>query len=51
MELAGVPLGEDLLSSLGEHLREGREHLLRGLGQRTQGVAEDRLGAEGMEAP
>jgi hypothetical protein len=37
MELAGVPLGKDLLGGLGETLREAREdplgeHLLRGLG-------------------
>jgi hypothetical protein len=52
-ELAGVPLGEDLLGSLCEHLREAREHpwarehLLRRLGQRTLGAAEDGLGAVG----
>jgi hypothetical protein len=51
MELAGAPLGENLLGSLGEHLREAREHpgrasaraplgehLLDGLGQSTLGV-------------
>jgi hypothetical protein len=27
MELAGVPLGEDLLDGLSEQLREAREHL------------------------
>jgi hypothetical protein len=26
MEFAGVPLGEDLLGSLGEHLGKAREH-------------------------
>jgi hypothetical protein len=46
-------LGENLLGGLGEHLREAREHpwarehLLRGLGQRTLGAAEDGLGAVG----
>jgi hypothetical protein len=48
MELAGVPLGEDLLGglgehllgALGEHLREAREHPWASrcnLGQRTIG--------------
>ena len=45
MELVSASLGEDLLGGLGEHLCEAREHLLRGLGQRTLGVAEDRLSA------
>ena len=40
MELAGAPLGEDLLSGLGEHL-------LRDPGQRILGVAEDEYGAAG----
>ena len=44
MELVGAPLGEDLLSALGEHLREACVHLLRGLGHRTLDVVEDGLG-------
>jgi hypothetical protein len=47
MELAGMPLGEDMLGVLGEHLCEAREHLLQGLGQRTLDAAEDGLGAAG----
>ena len=47
MELAGAPLGEDLLGGLGEHLREPREHLLRDPGQRILGVVEDEHGAAG----
>jgi hypothetical protein len=47
MELAGAPLGEDLLGGLGEHLREARKHLLRCLGQRTLGMAEDGYGTAG----
>jgi hypothetical protein len=45
-----VPLGEDLLSSLGEYLREAREHLLRGLGQRTLGAGRTGLARRGTEA-
>jgi hypothetical protein len=37
MELAGTPLGEDLLDVLGEHLCEAHKHLLSGLGQRALG--------------
>jgi hypothetical protein len=47
MELAGAPLGKDLLGGLGEHLCEARENLLRGLGQRTLGAVEDGLGVAG----
>jgi hypothetical protein len=39
-QLAGAPLGKDLLRGLGEHL-------LRGLGQCTLGAVEDGLGAAG----
>jgi hypothetical protein len=40
MELAGAPLGEDLLGGLGEHLHEVGEHRWASrctLGQRTIG--------------
>jgi hypothetical protein len=49
-----VPLDQDMLGDLGEHLREAREHpwpstCSRGLGQRTVGAAEDGLGMAGDE--
>ena len=46
MELAGAPLGEDLLRGLGCLAPLG-EHMFCGLGQRTLDTAEDGLGAAG----
>ena len=39
--------GEDLLGGLGEHLREAREHMPGGLGERTLGAVKDGHGAAG----